>query len=89
MKLYEFIDNSSFYSNNVDSVNRSIMNVPFLLANDDLDKTFLSEAEDNELINLKGHRSVGGMRASIYNAMPLEGVEELIKFMEHFESTYG
>ena len=88
-KLYEFIDNSSFYFNNVDSVNRSIMNVPFLLANDDLDKTFLSEAEDNELLNLKGHRSVGGMRASIYNAMPLEGVEELIKFMEHFESSYG
>ena len=65
------------------------MNVPFLLANDDLDKTFLSEAEDNELINLKGHRSVGGMRASIYNAMPLKGVEELIKFMEYFESRYG
>jgi phosphoserine aminotransferase len=65
------------------------MNVPFLLANDGLDKTFLSEAEDNELLNLKGHRSVGGMRASIYNAMPLEGVEELIKFMEHFESSYG
>tara|TARA_A100001011_G_scaffold38982_1_gene36810 strand:- start:362 stop:559 length:198 start_codon:yes stop_codon:yes gene_type:complete len=65
------------------------MNVPFLLANDDLDKTFLSEAEDNELLNLKGHRSVGGMRASIYNAMPLKGVEELIKFMEYFESRYG
>ena len=88
-KLYEFIDNSSFYANNVDPVNRSIMNVQFLLANDDLDITFLSEAEDNELLNLKGHRSVGGMRASIYNAMPLEGVEELIKFMEHFESSYG
>jgi phosphoserine aminotransferase len=65
------------------------MNVPFFLANDDLDKTFLFKAEDNELLNLKGHRSVGGMRASIYNAMPLEGVEELIKFMGYFESKYG
>ena len=87
-KLYEFIDNSSFYSNNVDIDNRSIMNVPFLLADDNLDKIFLTEAEDNELLNLKGHRSVGGMRASIYNAMPLEGVNQLIDFMKVFEAKY-
>ena len=87
--LYKFIDESSFYSNNIDVKNRSIMNVTFFLENDDLDKTFLSNAEENGLLNLKGHRSVGGMRASIYNAMPFEGVEELIKFMEYFESKYG
>ncbi len=87
--LYKFIDESSFYSNNIDIKNRSIMNVTFFLANDDLDKTFLSNAEENGLLNLKGHRSVGGMRASIYNAMPFEGVEELIKFMDYFESKYG
>ena len=87
--LYKFIDESPFYSNNIDIKNRSIMNVTFFLANDDLDKTFLSNAEENGLLNLKGHRSVGGMRASIYNAMPFEGVEELIKFMDYFESKYG
>ena len=87
--LYKFIDESSFYFNNIDVKNRSIMNVTFFLENDDLDKTFLSNAEKNGLLNLKGHRSVGGMRASIYNAMPFEGVEELIKFMEYFESKYG
>tara|TARA_B100000886_G_scaffold316168_1_gene254601 strand:+ start:810 stop:1886 length:1077 start_codon:yes stop_codon:yes gene_type:complete len=88
-KLYKFIDNSSFYSNKVDIENRSIMNIPFFLEHDELDSTFLSEAEENNLLNLKGHRSVGGMRASIYNAMPLQGVEELIKFMDYFESKYG
>ena len=87
--LYKFIDESSFYSNNIDIKNRSIMNITFFLANDDLDKTFLLNAEENGLLNLKGHRSVGGMRASIYNAMPFEGVEELIKFMDYFESKYG
>ena len=68
-ELYKFIDESSFYSNNIDIKNRSIMNVTFFLANDDLDKTFLSNAEENGLLNLKGHRSVGGMRASIYNCL--------------------
>ena len=87
--LYKFIDESSFYSNNIDLKNRSIMNITFFLANNDLDKTFLLNAEENGLLNLKGHRSVGGMRASIYNAMPFEGVEELIKFMDYFESKYG
>ena len=88
-KLYEYIDSSDFYSNNIDIENRSIMNVTFFLENDELDSPFLLQAEENGLLNLKGHRSVGGMRASIYNAMPLEGVEELIKYMKYFESKYG
>ena len=88
-KLYEFIDKSSFYSNYVDIQNRSIMNVTFFLENDELDSAFLIEAEKNGFLNLKGHRLVGGMRASIYNALPLEGVEELIKFMTYFESNNG
>ena len=88
-KLYEFVDKSSFYSNHVDIKNRSIMNVTFFLENDQLDSAFLLEAEKNGFLNLKGHRSVGGMRASIYNALPLEGVEELIKFMTYFESSNG
>ena len=65
------------------------MNVTFFLENDELDSAFLLEAEQNGFLNLKGHRSVGGMRASIYNALPLEGVEELIKFMTYFESNNG
>ena len=65
------------------------MNVPFMLNDNALDSIFLSESEENGLLNLKGHRSVGGMRASIYNAMPLEGVNELIKFMDYFESKHG
>jgi phosphoserine aminotransferase len=65
------------------------MNIPFILRDNMLDSSFLKESEQNGLLNLKGHRSVGGMRASIYNAMPLEGVEELIKFMDYFESKYG
>jgi phosphoserine aminotransferase len=88
-KLYQYIDSSDFYSNNIDIENRSIMNVTFFLENDELDSPFLLHAEENGLLNLKGHRSVGGMRASIYNAMPLEGVEELIKYMKYFESKYG
>jgi phosphoserine aminotransferase len=87
--LYSFIDNSSFYSNPVDVENRSIMNIPFILADSKLDSVFLKEAEDNGLLNLKGHRSVGGMRASIYNAMPLEGVNQLVDFMKVFEAKYG
>ena len=70
--LYNYIDNSEFYSNPVKIENRSIMNVPFILADNDLDSVFLKESEGNGFLNLKGHRSVGGMRASIYNAMPLE-----------------
>ena len=84
--LYNFIDNSDFYENSIDSSSRSIMNVPFNLREPMFEKKFLSEASNNGLLNLKGHRSVGGMRASIYNAMPLEGVKDLIKFMDYFES---
>ena len=88
-KLYGYIDDSSFYSNPVDINNRSIMNVTFVLADSGLDSLFLEESNTNGLLSLKGHRSIGGMRASIYNAMPLKGVEELIEFMKYFESKYG
>ena len=88
-KLYAAIDNSSFYENPVQHGSRSWMNVPFTLANADLDATFLSEAKENGLVTLKGHRSVGGMRASIYNAMPEEGVDALIAFMADFEKRNG
>ena len=84
-KLYGFIDSSVFYSNNIEEKSRSIMNIPFLLINEDLNDKFLKESIDAGLLALKGHRSVGGMRASIYNAMPLEGVNKLIDFMESFE----
>ena len=87
--LYSFIDKSSFYSNSVSIKNRSIMNVVFNLSDNSLNSKFLCESKENGLLSLKGHRSVGGMRASIYNAMPLEGVKELIKFMDYFESKYG
>jgi phosphoserine aminotransferase len=83
-RLYAFIDHSDFYSNPVDPDYRSWMNVPFILANPDLDGTFLEQAKKAGLVTLKGHRSVGGMRASIYNAMPEEGVDALIAFMEEF-----
>ena len=84
-KLYAAIDNSIFYSNPVEKASRSWMNVPFVLANADLDKEFLVGAEDAGLTTLKGHRSVGGMRASIYNAMPEAGVDALIDYMRDFE----
>ena len=84
-KLYGFIDNSKFYKSPVAKNARSWMNVPFTLAKPDLDKTFCAEAARVGLVNLEGHRSVGGMRASIYNAMTLEGVEALVAFMQDFE----
>ena len=84
-KLYKAIDGSGFYSNPVDPQYRSWMNVPFTLANPDLDGKFLEEAKEAGLVTLKGHRSVGGMRASIYNAMPEEGVDALISFMAEFK----
>ncbi|MBJ7220525.1 MULTISPECIES: 3-phosphoserine/phosphohydroxythreonine transaminase [unclassified Brenneria] len=87
--LYSAIDNSNFYSNDVAVANRSRMNVPFLLANADLDKVFLEEAQASGLHALKGHRAVGGMRASIYNAMPLAGVKALTEFMADFERRHG
>jgi len=88
-KLYSAIDSSSFYANPVDKTCRSWMNVPFTLANAELDKTFLAEAKQAGLVTLAGHRSVGGMRASIYNAMPEEGVQALVTFMAGFEQKYG
>jgi len=88
-KLYAMIDNSDFYANPVDPACRSLMNVPFTLADADLDKTFLAEAEAAGLLNLKGHRSVGGMRASIYNAVGEDAVDALLAFMADFEQRNG
>ena len=87
--LYGAIDASDFYSNPVDPAARSWMNVPFLLADADLDKEFLSQADAAGLTNLSGHRSVGGMRASIYNATSQESVEALVDFLKEFERTHG
>jgi len=87
--LYAAIDTSGLYSNPVEPNCRSWMNVPFILANPELDATFLAEAKEAGLVTLKGHRSVGGMRASIYNAMPEAGVQALISFMQEFERKYG
>ena len=88
-KLYAAIDESGFYANPVEPAYRSWMNVPFTLANPDLDKTFLAEAKDAGLLTLAGHRSVGGMRASIYNAMPEAGVDALVDFMGDFARRNG
>jgi len=88
-KLYSAIDGSDFYSNPVDPDSRSWMNVPFTLADPQLDASFLEQAKQAGLVTLKGHRSVGGMRASIYNAMPEEGVNALIDFMADFEKRHG
>lgn len=87
--LYQYIDESDFFSNPVAVENRSIMNIPFILDDNNLDSLFIEQAEQNGLLNLKGHRSLGGMRASIYNAMPIEGVHDLIEFMKDFEKTNG
>ena len=87
--LYKTIDDSHFYNNPVASEYRSIMNVPFTLADSSLDKVFLEESEKAGLLNLKGHRDVGGMRASIYNAVPLEWVQQLVDFMIAFENKHG
>ena len=88
-KLYEFIDSSDFYKNDVHKESRSIMNVPFLMNDESLNPKFLKESEEHGLLNLAGHRSVGGMRASIYNAVPEQGVEALIEFMKNFEKHNG
>jgi phosphoserine aminotransferase len=87
--LYEFIDSSDFYSNPVVPEVRSRMNVPFTLADDRLDAVFLKSAEEHRLLHLKGHRAVGGMRASIYNAVPQQAVDDLVSFMSDFEQKYG
>ena len=83
--LYDFLDNSKMFRGTVVPEDRSLMNVPFVTDSDELNAKFVKEAEEAGLINLKGHRTVGGMRASIYNAMPYEGVEKLVNFMAEFE----
>jgi phosphoserine aminotransferase len=87
--LYDFLDSSSFYRNPVNKADRSRMNVPFTLADAKLDEAFLKGAEQLGMVQLKGHRSVGGMRASIYNAMPVEGVRQLAAYMKDFEAKHG
>ena len=84
-KLYDYIDSSALYNCPVRKEDRSLMNVVFVTGDADLDKKFVSEAKENNMHNLNGHRSIGGMRASIYNAMPMEGVDALIEFMKKFE----
>ena len=83
--LYDFLDSSKLFKGTVRPQDRSLMNVPFVTGNDELDAKFVKEAKEAGFENLKGHRSVGGMRASIYNAMPIEGVEKLVAFMKKFE----
>lgn len=86
--LYNLIDSTSFYQNNVEAQYRSKMNIPFWLKDESLNEKFLAEAEQQGLMALQGHRIVGGMRASIYNAMPIEGVQALVEFMKKFEKGY-
>ena len=87
--LYDFLDSSRLFKGTVRKEDRSLMNGPFVTGSQDLDAKFIKEAEAAGFTNLKGHRSVGGMRASIYNAMPIEGVEKLVAFMEEFEKNNG
>ena len=84
--LYDFLDQSKMFKGTVEPKDRSLMNVPFVTGNAELDAKFVKEAKAAGLENLKGHRTVGGMRASIYNAMPIEGVEKLVEFMKKFEA---
>lgn len=84
--LYDFLDSSKLFKGTVEPDSRSLMNVPFVTGDADLDAKFVKEAAEAGFVNLKGHRSVGGMRASIYNAMPIEGVEKLVEFMKKFET---
>ncbi len=83
--LYDYLDQSKLFKGTVAKEDRSLMNVPFVTGNAELDAKFVKEAAEQGLVNIKGHRSVGGMRASIYNAMPVEGVEKLVEFMKKFE----
>ena len=83
--LYDFLDESKLFKGTVRKEDRSLMNVPFVTGNEELDAKFVKEAKEAGFENLKGHRTVGGMRASIYNAMPYEGVEALVAFMKKFE----
>ena len=86
--LYDYIDNSGYYKNSVVPEYRSIMNVPFVTPAPETDAEFVAEAAKQGLLTLKGHRLVGGMRASIYNAMPVAGIEKLIDFMKKFEKSH-
>lgn len=88
-RFYNYLDSSAFYRNTVEKSVRSRMNIPFLLADPSLDALFLAEAEKVGLLQLKGHKSVGGMRASIYNALPMAAIEALIAFMQDFEAQHG
>ena len=83
--LYDYLDQSRLFKGTVEPASRSLMNVPFVTGDKELDAKFVKEAKAAGLENLKGHRTVGGMRASIYNAMPIEGVEALVDFMKKFE----
>ena len=83
--LYDYLDQSKLFKGTVETASRSLMNVPFVTGDKDMDAKFVKEAKAAGLVNLKGHRTVGGMRASIYNAMPKEGVEALVAFMKKFE----
>lgn len=85
--LYDFLDQSKLFKGTVVKEDRSLMNVPFVTGDEELDAKFVKEAKAAGFVNLKGHRTVGGMRASIYNAMPIEGVEKLVRFMKEFESS--
>jgi phosphoserine aminotransferase len=87
--LYDYLDSTEFYRNPVAPPDRSRMNVPFTLVDAALDAEFLAGAQARGMVQLKGHRSVGGMRASIYNAMPVEGVRALVEYMREFEATKG
>ena len=84
--IYNFLDNSKLFRNVVNKEDRSIMNIPFVTGDLDMDAKFVKEAEAAGFVSLKGHKLVGGMRASIYNAMPVEGVEKLVEFMKKFEA---
>src|SRR3954466_1104115 len=87
--LYEFLDRSAFFRNPIAKEDRSRMNIPFTLKDSKLDEEFLKGASKRGMVQLKGHRSVGGMRASIYNAMPIEGVQALVEYMKEFEAKHG
>ena len=87
--LYDFLDESKLFKGTVRKEDRSLMNVPFVTGSEELDAKFVKEATEAGFVNLKGHRTVGGMRASIYNAMPIEGVEKLVEFMKEFEKNHA
>ena len=87
--IYDFLDSSALFKGTVEKEDRSLMNIPFVTGNEELDALFVKEAAENGFVNIKGHRTVGGMRASVYNGMPLEGVRKLVAFMEKFEKEHA